>query len=67
MNYRDSKDIPCHSYVLGEGKNAGRFGHQEYIVVKHSFSKYCMEHQWDVKVKSWKVHSLPTHPKDLEE
>lgn len=24
-------------------------------------------HQWDVKLRSWKVHSPPTHTIDLEE
>lgn len=61
INYRDCKNIACHSHALEEGKNTGEFGHKEYIAVKHHFKKFYVGYQWDVKLKSWKVCSPPTH------
>lgn len=67
INYKDSKNIACHSHVLGGGKNTGNFEHKKYIVVKHHFSKFYVGHQWDLKKRSQKVHSPAIHAMDLEE
>lgn len=67
INYRDSKNIACHSHVLGGGKNTGNFEHKKYIVVKHHFSNFYVGLQRDLKYRSQKVHSPPIHTMDLEE